>query len=142
VNTTGLWVVVGVLVVATVAGLVMRARTGRVRTSTVPAAAAGWSLAGHDPAADDRVLLLQVSSPVCTPCRQTATLLDELSATTPGLVHVEVDVSDRPDVATELGIMRTPTTVAFDRSGTELLRVSGVPRRPDLVDAITPSLGT
>jgi thiol-disulfide isomerase/thioredoxin len=79
---------------------------------------------------------------VCAPCRQTATLLDELSTTTPGLVHVEVDVSDRPEVAAELGIMRTPTTVAFDRSGTELLRVSGVPRRPDLVDAITPSLGT
>lgn len=141
-NTTGLWVVVGVLVVATAAGLLMRARSGRVRTSATPSTAAGWSLARHDPAADDRVLLLQVSSPVCTPCRQTAAMLEELTATTPGLVHVEVDVSDRPDVAAELGIMRTPTTVAFDRSGTELLRVSGVPRRPDLVDAIAPSLGT
>ncbi|GAY09246.1 thioredoxin family protein [Pseudonocardia sp. N23] len=143
-NTTGLWVVLGVLVVATVAGLVLRARSGRVRTSARPtgrsAPTAGWSLAGHAPADDDRVLLLQVSSPVCTPCRQTAALLDDLSTTTPGLVHVEVDVADRPEVASELGIMRTPTVVAFDRSGAELLRVSGVPRRPDLEAALAPAL--
>jgi len=37
--------------------------------------------------------------------------------------------------------MSTPTVVAFDRSGTELLRVSGVPRLTDLEAALAPALG-
>ncbi|GAA4883040.1 hypothetical protein GCM10023403_58060 [Pseudonocardia benzenivorans] len=141
-NTVGIVVVVGVLVVATVVGLVLRARAGRVRLATPGASppGSGWALAAHEPGLDDRVLLLQVSSPVCTPCRQTAGLLGELVDSTPGLVHIEVDVADRPEVAAELGIMRTPTVVAFDRAGTELLRVSGVPRRPELVRALAPAL--
>lgn len=140
-NTVGLLVVVGVLVVATAVGFVVRARSGRVRVSgAAPGSVPGWALAAREPGSDDRVLLLQVSSPVCTPCRQTASLLGDLVGTTPGLVHVEVDVAHRPEVATELGIMRTPTVVAFDRAGTELLRVSGVPRRPDLERALAPAL--
>lgn len=133
--------VVGALVVATVVGLLLRARSGRVRPGAA-GAAAGWSLAGHVPGVDDRVLLLQVSSPVCTPCRQTAALLRGLVERTDGLVHIEVDVADRPQVATDLKIMRTPTVVAFDRSGSELLRVSGVPRLPELEHALAPALGT
>jgi thiol-disulfide isomerase/thioredoxin len=142
VDTTGLFVVLGTLVVATVAGALLRARAGRVRRGAAPAGAGGpgWRLAGHVPADGERVLLLQVSSPVCSPCRQTASLLTGLVERIPALVHVEVDVADRPEVAAELGIMRTPTVVAFDRAGTELLRVSGVPRLPDLEQALEPAL--
>jgi thiol-disulfide isomerase/thioredoxin len=88
----------------------------------------------------DRVLLLQLSSPICTPCRQTAALLAELSARRPAVVHHEIDVAERPDVARELQVMRTPTVVAFDRAGSELLRVSGVPRLADLEAGIAPVL--
>jgi hypothetical protein len=55
-------------------------------------------------------------------------------------VHREVDVADRPEVARELSVMRTPTVVAFDRDGAELLRVSGVPRLPELDAGIAPAL--
>ncbi|NMH98641.1 thioredoxin family protein [Pseudonocardia acidicola] len=141
-STTGLLVVVGTLLAATVVGLVLKARNGRVRAArSGPGGAGGWALAGRSPAEQDRVLLLQVSSPVCAPCRQTATLLTELAAGIPELVHVEVDAAERPEVAGDLGIMRTPTVVAFDRSGAELLRVSGVPRLRDLETALAPALG-
>ncbi len=56
------------------------------------------------------------------------------------MVHREVDVAERPDVARELGVMRTPTVVAFDRSGRELLRVTGVPRPAELEARIAPQL--
>lgn len=128
--------VVAVLVVATAVGLVMRTRAGRVRVAAEQTSPNGWVLAGSEPRPDDRVLLLQLSSPVCTPCRQTAALLDELVAGEPGLRHVEIDVADRPDVARQLSVMRTPTTVGFDRTGRELLRVSGVPRRAELLAAL------
>jgi thiol-disulfide isomerase/thioredoxin len=129
VNGVGSAVLVGTLVLATVVGLVLRARDGRVRTGS---ATGGWSLAGVTPADGEQVLLLQLSSPICAPCRQAAGVLSALTARTPGLVHREIDVAERPGVARELGVLRTPTVVAFDRSGAELVRVSGVPRAADL----------
>ena len=36
--------------------------------------------------------------------------------------------------------MRTPTTIAFARDGRELLRVSGVPRRRELLEALDTEL--
>jgi thiol-disulfide isomerase/thioredoxin len=126
------------LVVALGLAVLVRRRDGKVRAAA--GGSGGWTLAGHSPAAPDRVLLLQLSSPICAPCRQTAGVLTELTGTTAGLVHVELDVADRPDVARELGVMRTPTVVAFDRDGTELMRVSGVPRTADLLAAVGPAL--
>lgn len=133
----GVTVLVGVLVVATVLGLVLRGRDGRIRTAA-PAAepAGGWALAGTSPADDERVLLLQLSSPVCSPCRRTAEVLGDWTADRPDIAHRELDVAERPDVARALGVLRTPTVVAFDRAGAELLRVSGVPRVADLEAAL------
>ncbi|MEU6696167.1 thioredoxin family protein [Pseudonocardia sp. NPDC046786] len=136
-QTGGLVVLIVVLALATVAGLVLRNRSGRVRTTT-PARAAGpggWELAGIAPDGR-RALLLQLSSPVCTPCRQTARLLGDLAAADPGLAHVEVDVAERIEVARTLGVLRTPTTVVFDSGGAEILRISGVPRADELADAL------
>lgn len=126
------------LAVALGLAVLIRRRDGKVRAAA--GSSGGWALVGHSPAAPERVLLLQLSSPICTPCRQTARVLTELTGTTAGLVHVEVDVADRPDVARELGVLRTPTVVAFDRDGTELMRVSGVPRTGDLLAAVGPAL--
>ncbi len=137
-DSAGLTVLLGVLVLATGAGLLLRARSGKLRVGGK--AAGGWALAGQTPAVGEHVLLLQLSSPVCTPCRQTATVLDRLAADTPGLVHAELDVAEHPDAARLLNVMRTPTVVAFDRSGVELLRVSGVPRAAELAAALAPAL--
>ena len=63
-------------------------------------------------------------------------VLDDLAARTPGVVRAEVDVAERPDVARDLHVKRTPTVVAFDRSGAEPLRVSGVPRADELASAL------
>ncbi len=128
------------LALATAIGFVLRARNGKLRTGG--AATGGWALTGAAPAPDQRVLLLQLSSPVCTPCRQTAALLTELAGREPRIVHREVDVADRPDVARELDVMRTPTVVAFDRAGVELLRVSGVPRTSELETALAGQLAS
>ncbi|MEJ2886439.1 TlpA family protein disulfide reductase [Actinomycetospora aeridis] len=127
-------VLVGVLVVATVVGLMLQRRNGTVRGGR--SAEGGWQLADVAPEPADRVLLLQLSSPICTPCARTREQLESLAAEHPGVRHVEIDVADRPHVAKALHVLRTPTTVAFDRDGTELLRVGGVPRRTDLVAAL------
>jgi thiol-disulfide isomerase/thioredoxin len=135
-SVVGLVVLLAVLAGATVIGTVLRARAGRVRRTSAVAAPSGWALAGATPDHGDRVLLLQLSSPVCSPCRQTAAQLEALATERPGLRHVEVDVAEAPETARALHVMRTPTTVAFDRDGRELLRVAGVPRRADLLEAL------
>lgn len=129
---TGLWVLLATLLLATAAGVALRARNGRVRRGT-GSGLAGWGEPGA-------VVLLQLSSPVCAPCRQARGVLAALAAATPGLRHVEVDVSERPELAARLGVMRTPTTVALDDAGRELLRVSGVPRPTELTAALAPAL--
>lgn len=129
---TGLWVLLGVLAVASVLGLALRARDGRVRRGS------GVGLVEYAEAG--AVVLLQLSSPVCAPCRQAHRVLTALAAATPGLRHVEVDLSQRPELAARLGVLRTPTTVALDGRGRELLRVSGVPRRAELAAALAPHL--
>jgi thiol-disulfide isomerase/thioredoxin len=138
VDAIGVAVLIGTLVLATVAGFVLRARSGRLRTGG--GATDGWRLAGDGPRESDRVLLLQLSSPVCTPCRQTSALLTDLARRRAGVVHREVDVAEQPGVARELGVMRTPTVVVFDRIGGELLRVTGVPRPAELEARIAPQL--
>ena len=72
--------------------------------------------------------------------RHARVILARLAESTSGLAHVELDVTDRPEIATSLGVLRTPTTVAFTSDGTELLRVGGVPRGDTLIDALRPHL--
>lgn len=136
-SVPGLVAVAVVVVVVAVAGALLRRRSGRVRTpSARPSGVDGWELAGVRRGDADRVLLLQLSSPVCAPCRTTAGVLDAFVTDEPGLRHVEVDVADRVEIARALGVLSTPTTVAFGPDGAEMLRVSGVPRVDELRAAL------
>jgi thiol-disulfide isomerase/thioredoxin len=141
---TGVLVLIGTLVLAGVAGLALRARDGRIRgVDSVPEP----EVAGLpedvrrllDP--DAAVTLVQLSTTFCAPCRHARTLLADLAARTDRLHHTELDLTHRPDLARALSVLRTPTTLAMDRSGTELLRVGGVPNRETLLEALRPHLG-
>jgi thiol-disulfide isomerase/thioredoxin len=88
-----------------------------------------------------RVTLLQLSTTFCAPCRHTRILLSDLAQRTPGLRHVEVDLTDHPEWSTPLRVHRTPATLVLDDAGRELFRVMGLPRRDELVAALRPHLG-
>ncbi|MBK1784846.1 TlpA family protein disulfide reductase [Prauserella cavernicola] len=139
---TGLWVVVGTLVAGLLVGALLHRRNGRIRTTAEPA---GESAELPEPvtaalAPGSAVTLVQISTTFCAPCRQTRALLSHLAERTEGLHHVDLDVTDRPHVAQELGVLRTPTTVAYTSEGREILRVGGVPKGPDLLAALGPHL--
>lgn len=135
---TGALVLLGTLVLASVAGLVLRARNGRVRTTGAAVTLPADVREVVHPEAP--VTLVQLSTTFCAPCRQARTVLSDLASATAGVHHAEVDLTHRPDLARALSVLRTPTTLAVDAGGRELLRVGGVPNRTVLLDALRPHL--
>jgi thiol-disulfide isomerase/thioredoxin len=134
---TGVWVLIGTLALASVLGLAWRRSQGRVRSaksSSLPAELRELV----DPGS--QVTLLQISTTFCAPCRHTRILLADLAGKTDGLRHVDFDVTDHPEVAQSLGVLSTPTTLAVDSAGVELMRVGGVPKRDTLLAALAPHL--
>jgi len=140
----GLWVGLGTLVVATIVGLRWRTRQGRIAGGAVPGSAGSKPglpepvLRQVDGAA--AVILLQLNTPVCAQCPQARAVLGELAATTPGVRHAELNLAEHPELAGRLGVRSTPTTLVLSRTGDELFRVRGVPRRADLLSALRPHL--
>ncbi|SDP79853.1 hypothetical protein SAMN04487905_109102 [Actinopolyspora xinjiangensis] len=86
------------------------------------------------------VTLLQLSTTFCAPCRHTRILLSTMAERTAGLRHVEIDLTNRPEWSGPLRVHTTPTTLALDAAGRELFRLSGVPRREGLTEALRPHL--
>jgi thiol-disulfide isomerase/thioredoxin len=72
--------------------------------------------------------LLQFSSETCATCKQTAKLFHELEATSDGLLHIEVDLTHRLDLADRFKILQTPTTLVLDSKGVVKSRIGGAPR--------------
>lgn len=134
----GVWVVLAVLVVGAIAGAVLKARNGRIRASD-PAKERRAGLPARVAEVldqDSAVTLVQISTTFCAPCRHAKAVLEPLAERTDGLRHVELDVTQTPEVAQELGVLRTPTTIAFSPDGTELLRISGVPKASAVTEAL------
>jgi thiol-disulfide isomerase/thioredoxin len=135
------YALLGALLLAGVAAWWLRSREGRIRSTGRRPVAPGLPEPVLAALADaPAVTLVQVSTTFCAPCRHARAVLTRLAGSTDGLAHVELDVTDRPEVAVSLGVLRTPTTVAFASDGTELLRVGGVPRGDTLIEALRPYL--
>ncbi|MCP2248586.1 thioredoxin family protein [Lentzea aerocolonigenes] len=132
---TGVWALLGALAAAGAIGVLLKVREGRIsRRSSVdlPAPVRDLLVPG--------VTLVQLSTTFCAPCRHAKVVLRDLADRTEGLSHAELDVTNLPDVAAALGVMRTPTTLALTADGVEVLRVGGVPKRDSLLAALQPHL--
>jgi thiol-disulfide isomerase/thioredoxin len=88
----------------------------------------------------ERATLLQFSSAFCAPCRATRRVLDDVSSTVPGVVHLEVDAEHHLDVVRRFGIMRTPTTIVLDQHGREVTRATGAPTKQQVLAATEAAL--
>ena len=158
--TTGIWLLLAVLVLATAFGLWRRSTDGRMRDVAPGADAAPVPLpdgspevdvhtasaaehAGERLSADDlgvalgeRATLVQFSTAFCQPCRATRTVLGTVAGQVEGVVHVEIDAESHLDLVRRLDIMRTPTVLVLDRDGVIRKRASGQPRHADVVAAL------
>jgi thiol-disulfide isomerase/thioredoxin len=141
--STGLVVLVAVLVAATAFGLYRRLTDGRIRGVTgggPPTAATDQRL--HVTADDlgaalgERATLVQFSTVFCQPCRPTRRLLAEVAGMVEGVRHVDVDAESNLDLVRRLDIVRTPTVLVVDAAGRVVRRATGVPRKADVVAAL------
>jgi thiol-disulfide isomerase/thioredoxin len=125
-----LGILLGLVAVVTAAGLLWRATTGRARTvranEVVSPAEVGVDGFGG------RATLLLFSTEFCAPCRSTARVLDDVAVDVDGVTHVEVDLTDRPELATRFGILQTPTTLVLDATGAVRARIGGAARPADV----------
>ena len=144
--TTGAWVLLAALALATALGLGKRWYDGRFRApATRTAAETGTpeshtvSLTSDDigaAALGERATLVQFSSAFCQPCRATRQILADVARAVPGVTHVEIDAESHLDLVRRLDVRRTPTTLVLDAQGRVATRASGQPRKEQVVAAL------
>lgn len=139
-SVTGVWILLGVLVLSTAAGLVHRTRNGKVREVTPDDSLRGV-LAELQQAPGERATLLQFSSAFCAPCRATRRILSEVTELVPGVAHVEVDAEQHLELVRRLDIRKTPTTLVLDADVREVKRAAGQPRKADVLAALDHAVG-
>ena len=76
-----------------------------------------------------RVTFLQFSSETCASCKQTARLFGELEQTADDVLHIEVDITNRLDLAKKYQVLQTPTTLVLDEKGRVTSRIGGAPKQ-------------
>ncbi len=133
--------VLTLLAAATLVGLVWRARTGRAKAikagQIVDIAELGATKDGVPVTAfGSKVTFLQFSSEMCSSCRQTAHQFSELEKLHPDLLHIEVDVTNRLDLANKFHILQTPTTLVLDSKGRVTSRIGGSAKPQTIADEL------
>jgi thiol-disulfide isomerase/thioredoxin len=73
--------------------------------------------------------LLQFSTELCARCPGVHRTLSSVADAHPGVRHLNVDLTHRPDIAKHFHVLQTPTTLILDRDGAVQTRFGGAPSR-------------
>lgn len=87
-----------------------------------------------------KATMLQFSTQYCGQCPGVKRQLQELEKQHPGLAYLEVDITDRLDLAAHFSVTQTPTIFLLDPKGEIKFRISGIPK-PGLVQTELKKLG-
>ena len=138
---SGFLAILGLLLLATVFGLLWKATTGRskrikggvqIDLKEIGATKNGAPVTKFG----EHTTFLQFSSETCSTCKQTAKIFEQLEKTSHGVLHVEVDVTHRLDLANKFGILQTPTTLVLDSKGIVKSRIGGAPKPSTIEEEI------
>ena len=84
-----------------------------------------------------RVTLVQFSSAFCTPCRATRALLTDITVDLDDVKHIDIDAEKNLDLVRRLDVRSTPTTLVIDKSGVEVGRAVGAPKRAEVLATLS-----
>lgn len=135
---TKLTLVAALLVASTLLGFYWRATVGRAKRIKAGEQVDLGKLAAQKAGKPvvkfgKKATLLQFSSEVCSQCTQTARYFGQLETQKKDLLHIEVDVTHRMDLAAHFSVLQTPTTLVLDNNGVVRARIGGTPR-PNVVN--------
>lgn len=120
-------VLAALLALTAALGLVLRWRQNRPRAvdphEVVEPARLGAERLGES------ATLLQFSTEMCTRCPGVHRTLREIADDRDGVLHLDVDLTHRVDIAKHFHVMQTPTTLILDRDGVIRSRFGGTPGR-------------
>lgn len=123
-------ILAAVVIGATIVGVICRRTQLRVRAPRVLSAEAvtASDLGLKENATfGANATLIQFSTQFCSKCPGTARLLSAETAELDGVTHLEVDLTDKIDVARQFNILQTPTTLVLDADGRIRSRITGAP---------------
>ncbi len=131
----------GLIALAVLAGLLWRARSGKSRRVSngekIDLAVLGVVKDGQPVTQfGKKVTFLQFSSEFCTACAQTSKLYSELEKVHPEILHLEIDITNRVDLANKFNILQTPTTLVLDSRGRVTSRIGGAVKQQTIEDEI------
>ena len=130
----GLFVVVIVLAAAAAFGIYRQRTEGKVKAiepSVLPKPVDhGIGELG------ERGTILQFSSAFCQPCKAAKIISKDIAAIVPGVKHIDVDAESNLDLVRKFNVMRTPTIFVLNKDGQVSAKISGVPRKEELLVAL------
>lgn len=130
---SGIYLALGLLGLTLIAGIFYKVSAGSGRSVTRSAAIDLASIGAHKNGFAVQELgksatLLQFSTEYCGQCPSVRRSLSQIEYRTGGVLHAEVDLTDRLDLAAKFNISQTPTVFVLNSKGQVTFRVSGVPK--------------
>src|SRR4051794_5190751 len=120
-----------------VIGLIRHHRSGRLRDAPGDNAVRLTAADLRTDSLGDRATLVHFSSAFCRPCVAVRHVLHDVADRVPGVRAVEVDAESHLDLVRRLNIASTPTTLLLDYAGVERKRATGVPKRHEVITALS-----
>lgn len=130
-----LTVIVGLLTLATVSGLLLKRRTGRVRSVTSGCAVKPEDFGLTHFGSGGSVV--QFSTEYCARCPGVRRQIGELLQNRSTVTFAHVDVTHQPELAKKYDLMQTPTVLIIEAGGRQRTRLSGPLTRSTLETALT-----
>ena len=126
-----------VFTLATAYGLWYQRSRGKVKAAKSRAGESAISADDIGTELGSRVTLVQFSSAFCTPCRATRALLTDITADLADVKHIDIDAEKNLELVRRLDIRSTPTTLVLDKSGREVGRAVGAPKRAEVLTTLS-----
>ena len=83
-----------------------------------------------------RASVVIFSTTFCSECRSAKALISDVTSTLNDISYIEIEAESNLELVRKVDIRSTPTTLFLDRSGFEIARATGAPKRDQLIKVI------
>ena len=129
-----IWIPILVLTLASAFGFWWKQNQGRVRSAKGPHNFITKNELGIDLGA--RVTIVQFSTAFCSPCKATATIIQNLVKDVNDVTYLQIQSEENLKLVEKFDIKSTPTVIFFNSQGMEVGRATGTPSNEHVLAAI------